>query len=38
MIQILEIGAYDQSLKLSVDNQQEVLITHQVSQDIFVKP
>ncbi|MBK6545385.1 MAG: metal-dependent transcriptional regulator [Saprospiraceae bacterium] len=38
LIQILEIGAYDQSLKLSVDNQQEVLITHQVSQDIFVKP
>lgn len=37
-IQILSIGQYDQSVKLKIDTQNEVLITHEVSQDILVKP
>ncbi len=37
-LQILSIGQYDQSLKLKVDREKEVLITYEVSQDILVKP
>lgn len=38
ILHILAVGEYDQSLKLSIDQQGEVVITHQVSQEILVKP
>jgi DtxR family Mn-dependent transcriptional regulator len=37
-LEILSVGEYDQSLRLSIDQKGEVIITHQVSQDILVKP
>lgn len=37
-IKILSIQEYDQSIKLRVEDRDEILITQQVSQDILVKP
>ncbi|MBK6860035.1 MAG: metal-dependent transcriptional regulator [Saprospiraceae bacterium] len=37
-LKILSIQEYDQSIKLRVEDRDEILITQQVSQDILVKP
>lgn len=37
-IKILSIQEYDQSIKLRVEDRDEIMITQQVSQDILVKP
>ncbi|HEX5624719.1 MAG TPA: metal-dependent transcriptional regulator [Saprospiraceae bacterium] len=38
ILKIHGIGEYDQSIRLSVDQHDEITITQQVSQDILVKP
>ena len=38
ILKIISVGEYDQILKISINQNDEVVITSQVAQDILVKP